>query len=244
MEKIKVYPIITQLLLLFFILHWANRAAAQADTQTYLAEIKTALQKKWPANRTINLVFHGHSVPSGYFQTPAVHTLEAYPHLVLQQLKVQYPYAVINVITTSIGGENSVQGEKRFEREVLPHRPDVLFIDYALNDRAIGLEASRIAMEKMIRQALRKQIKVVLLTPSPDLAVDILKPDNILSQFSRQLTALAEKYKIGLADSYAAFYELAGSGKELKDYMAQGNHPNEKGHRLIADRILRWLLPK
>lgn len=236
--------IIARLLLLLFMLHLAGRGIAQTDPQTYLATIKTALQKKWPDNRTINLVFHGHSVPSGYFQTPAVHTLEAYPHQVLQQLKEQYPYAVINVITTSIGGENSVQGAKRFEKEVLPHHPDVLFIDYALNDRAIGLEASRIAMEKMIRQALKKQISIILLTPSPDLAVDLLTPDNILSRFSRQLIELAAKYKIGVADSYAAFYEQVRSGQELRDYMAQGNHPNGKGHRLIADRIMRWLQSK
>ncbi|ANH83899.1 lipase [Niabella ginsenosidivorans] len=231
---------IARLLLLFFALHMAAAGIAQADPQTYLDDIKTELKKKWPANRTINLVFHGHSVPSGYFQTPAVHTLEAYPHQVLQQLKEQYPDAVINVITTSIGGENSVQGQKRFKKEVLPHRPDVLFIDYALNDRAIGPEASRIAMEKMIRRALKKKIKIILLTPSPDLTVDILKPGNILDQFRRQLIQLAAKYKIGLADSYDAFYEQARSGKQLRDYMAQSNHPNGKGHRLIAERIMKW----
>jgi len=230
----------TRLSLLILALHWAVAGMAQADPQTYLEELKTELKKKWPANRTINLVFHGHSVPSGYFQTPAVHTLEAYPHQVLQQLKELYPNAVINVITTSIGGENSVQGQKRFEKEVLPHRPDVLFIDYALNDRAIGLEASRIAMEKMIRKALKKHIKIILMTPSPDLTVDILKQDNILSQFSQQLIQLAAKYKIGLADSYAAFYEQARNGKQLRDYMAQSNHPNGKGHRLIAERIMKW----
>ncbi|MCF3111921.1 GDSL-type esterase/lipase family protein [Niabella sp. CC-SYL272] len=229
-----------RLLLFFLVLHIVVAGMAQADPQTYLEELKTELKKKWPANRTINLVFHGHSVPSGYFQTPAVHTLEAYPHQVLQQLKEQYPNAVINVITTSIGGENSVQGQKRFEKDVLPHRPDVLFIDYALNDRSVGLEASRAAMEKMIRRALRKHIKIILMTPSPDLAVDILKQDNILSQFSRQLVELAAKYQIGLADSYAAFYEQVRNGKQLRDYMAQSNHPNGKGHRLIADRIMKW----
>ncbi|SDC37531.1 SGNH/GDSL hydrolase family protein [Niabella drilacis] len=235
---------IAHLLLLLFTLPAIMAVRAQADPQTYLGELKAALGKKWPANRTINLVFHGHSVPSGYFQTPAVHTLEAYPHQVLQQLKELYPYAVINVITTSIGGENSVQGRKRLKKDVLPHCPDVLFIDYALNDRAIGLEASRIAMEKMIRQALKKKIKVILMTASPDLAVDLLKQDNILNQFSQQLIRLAAKYRIGLADSYAAFYEQARSGKDVRDYMAQSNHPNEKGHRLIADRIMQWFQTK
>ncbi|WWC84812.1 hypothetical protein PIECOFPK_02554 [Mycovorax composti] len=215
-------------------------ALSQADSKVYLKDIKEEFQKQWPKNRTINLVFHGHSVPTGYFRTPHVHTLSAYPFLTLQKLKERYPYAVINCITTSIGGENSVQGAKRFKKEVLSHRPDVLFIDYALNDRAIGLAASRKAMEQMIATALKHNIKVILLTPSPDLTEDIRSPNAVLQQFTKQLIELAEKYKIGLVDSYAAFRELALSGKNINEYMAQSNHPNQKGHEIIAEQIISF----
>ena len=51
--------------------------AQVADKTTYLSDIKQELQKTWPENRTINLVFHGHSVPSGYFDTPNVRTLQS-----------------------------------------------------------------------------------------------------------------------------------------------------------------------
>jgi acyl-CoA thioesterase I len=229
-------------LCLFAVLFFLSLGAAAqvADTETYLSPVKAELVKKWPQNRTINLVFHGHSVPSGYFRTPEVRTLEAYPFLVLEGLKKQYPTAVINSITTSIGAENSEQGQKRFKRDVLTHNPDVLFIDYALNDRSIGLERSREAMEKMIKKALKKNIKIILLTPSPDIAVDILKPDNLLEQHSRQLIKLAEKYKIGLVDSQGAFKSLVQSGEDLKSYMAQSNHPDKKGHMVIANEILKW----
>lgn len=216
------------------------RCVAQADPATYLSNIKKELQKKWPHNRTINLVFHGHSVPTGYANTPYVHRVTAYPFVIFRELDTIYPYSVVNVITTSIGGENSVQGEKRFKRDVLPMRPDVLFIDYALNDRGIGLEKAKKADEKMIKMALRRHIKVILMTPSPDLTVDITKPGNILGQFADMLTALARKYHIGLADSYGAFVKIAKSGADLKSYMAQSNHPNAKGHAVIAGEIMKW----
>src|SRR5690348_9628508 len=106
---------------LFFLLIGSLHSMAQADSATYLQDLKKELVKQWPQNRTINLVFHGHSVPTGYFRTPDVRTLDAYPHQVLKQLKALYPYAVINCITTSIGGENSVAGEKRFKKDVLTH---------------------------------------------------------------------------------------------------------------------------
>jgi len=227
------------LLGLFFFLSF-GAVAQVANPETYLSEIKAELVKKWPSNRTINLVFHGHSVPTGYFATPDIKTLEAYPHQVLEGLKKQYPNAAINTITTSIGGENSEQGQKRFKKDVLTHRPDVLFIDYALNDRSIGLERSCKAMEKMIKKALKKDVKIILLTPSPDLTVDILKAGNLLEQHSNQLIKLAEKYNIGLADSQGAFKNLASVGENLKSYMAQSNHPDKKGHTVIANEILKW----
>lgn len=221
---------------------FVQQADAQqlADPDTYLSGLKAELVKKWPENRTINLVFHGHSVPTGYAATPNVNTLDAYPHAVLARLKQLYPFAVINVITTSIGGENSEQGQKRMKNEVLVHRPDVLFIDYALNDRGIGLERSKVAMEKMIKAALGKHLKVILLTPSPDISTNILKEDNPLQQHTEQLISLAKKYRIGLSDSFGQFKKLAANGQDLKDYMAQSNHPNKKGHQVIAEELFKY----
>jgi lysophospholipase L1-like esterase len=210
------------------------------EKDNYLEPIKQELIKQWPKNRTINLVFHGHSVPSGYFKTPDVKTLQAYPHLLLKVLKQIYPYAVVNSILTCIGGENAAQGAKRFKRDVLNHKPDVLFIDYALNDRRIGLEASREAWEYMIKAALKKNIKVILLTATPDQKVDINDKTTDLQKLCDQITGLANQYKIGLVDSYAAFQQRISAGGVLSDHMSQVNHPNEKGHQLVADGIMKY----
>ena len=210
------------------------------DEHEYLREIKVELTEQWPENRTINLVFHGHSVPSGYFKTPVVNTFGSYPYQLLSKLKQQYPFAVVNVINTSIGGENSVSGEQRFKSDVLIYKPDVLFIDYILNDRSIGLEKSKAAWESMIRRALHRNIKVILLTPSPDLSVNILDSTNVLEQHAIQIKGMAAKFGIGLADSYGRFKQLAAAGVDLKNYMSQENHPNEKGHELIATEIFKY----
>ena len=207
---------------------------------TYLNDIKTELQKEWPDNKTINLVFHGHSVPAGFFKTPEVNTLGAYPMLVLKKIKAKYPFAVINVIVTGIGGEDSSQGRDRFDEDVLIHRPDVLFIDYGLNDRRLGLEASYEAWDNMIKKAKNKHIKVILLTPSPDLRVDYSNPNNELKQHANQIIRLAVENQIGVVDSFKSFEFLYKKEKKIKKYMSQVNHPNEKGHDLIAEEIVRW----
>jgi acyl-CoA thioesterase I len=210
------------------------------EKDEYLAEIKIELIKEWPKNRIINLVFHGHSVPSGYFKTPDVKPFQSYPFLLLKDLKKTYPFAVINIILTCMGGENSQQGAKRFKRQVLNHRPDVLFIDYALNDTGIGIAASRKAMEYMIREALRKKIKIILLTPTPDQRVDILNQDSDLQKLSNQVIDLSKEYQTGLVDNYTVFQKLVSSGENITGYMSQVNHPNENGHQLIVDGIMKY----
>ena len=217
--------------------------AQVADNKSYLLDIQAIMKTEWPKNRTINLVFHGHSVPAGYFKTPTVNTLGAYPFQVLQELKKTYPLAVINLINTAIGGENSIRGAKRFDEEVLVHRPDVLFIDYALNDRGPGLEKAKAAWEEMIQKALAKGIKVILLTASPDQGVPISNQASILDQHGEQIKKMAEHYHIGFVDSYGLFRNQVNQGVPLPDLMSQVNHPNEKGHALISQAILEFFKP-
>lgn len=236
-------------ILLLFLISFTFSAYSQSITSnipnqaTYLSDLKTELQKEWPKNRTINLVFHGHSVPSGFFKTPLVNTLSAYPNLVLKKLKATYPFAVVNVIVTAKGGENSVRGAERFEQDVIIHKPDLILIDYGLNDRGPGLEKAYAAWNKMVKQAKDLGIKVILLTPSPDQSVNYADPGNELQKHADQIRKIAAENQVGLADSYAAFGFLYKDKEQLGKYMSQVNHPNELGHELIANEIMNWFRP-
>lgn len=217
-------------------------AQTASDQEPYLKDVINQLMVVWPKNHTINLVFHGHSVPAGYGENHEVHTLDAYPHQLLEKLKVVYPYAVINVITTAIGGENSLSGVQRFERDVLPLKPDVVFIDYSLNELTGNMAVVKKAWEKMIKMAQANNIKVILMTPSPNQLIDICTPGNILEKHAEQVRELAKTYHTGLVDSYSIFKEKACKQNDLKKYMASVNHPNRAGHQLIASAILPWFL--
>lgn len=211
-----------------------------ADPATYLSDLKKEMKIEWPKNRTINIVFHGHSVPAGFFKTPLVNTLGAYPHQFLRKLKERYPFSTVNVIVTAIGGENSISGAKRFKRDVLIHKPDLILIDYALNDRGAGLQKSEVAWNKMIKLAKNRGIKVILFTPSPDQNVKYTDPENELKKHSDQIRRIASENRVGLVDSYRLFEFLYPDKEKLKQYMSQVNHPNEKGHELIADELMTW----
>ena len=126
----------------------------RADTLTYLSDILDRLPDQWPATAIHNIVCHGHSVPAGYNATPRVNMMEAYPALLHRELTSRFPFSVTNVIVTAIGGETSEGGEKRFKDDVLCHKPEILTIDYCLNDRMIGYVRAEKAWRSMIEQAL------------------------------------------------------------------------------------------
>ena len=212
---------------------------ATPDSRTQIAKISAQQQAHWPTNRTINIVCHGHSVPAGYFHTPVVDTFNSYPHLLHRELKERFPNAVINVIVTAIGGENSESGAKRFERDVLSLRPDVITIDYSLNDRRIGLAKAKTAWTTMIEQARARRIPVILLTPTPDQRAKRDDPKDPLNQHAEQVRQLAREGHLGLVDSAAAFDEKVRSGVPLPDLMSHVNHPNRRGHELVAAELAK-----
>jgi len=213
-----------------------------ANRSLYLSELCAILRKHWPGNRTVNIVCHGHSVPAGYFATPMVDSLNAYPHLLHAGLKRRFPFAVINVIVTAIGGEHSESGAERFDRDVLCHRPDVIAIDYGLNDRGLGLERAQAAWTKMIRSGIASGARILLLTPTPDKTQSPAytgDDKHLLGDHAEQIRSLAAAHGVGLADSLCACLQDVAAG-DLSDILSWSNHPNRRGHELVAREMMRW----
>ena len=218
----------------------APDAATAVVPESYLKPFATLARTDWPKNRSLRVVCHGHSVPAGYFKTPVVQSLDSYPHMLRAALAKTYPHAVINVIVTAIGGENAENGAKRFDSDVLALAPDVITIDYALNDRPLGLDRARAAWESMITRAKANNVPVILLTPTPDTGENLDDPTSPLNQHAAQIRVLARKHNIGLVDSLAAFRAALNDGRKLSELMSQSNHPNASGHKLVAAELVKW----
>lgn len=202
------------------------------------SDLKQLMKLTWPNNRLVRFVFHGHSVPAGYFRGGRVQRFDSYPILFHQSLCEHYPTAVIDVCTTAIGGENSGRGSHRFADDVLSMKPDVIFIDYCLNDRRIGVEAAAKSWRTMITQAIQNDVKVVLLTPTPDSHEDILDPEAKLAQHAQSVRQLGKDFGLPVVDAYGAFKKRVSDGADVDQYLSQPNHPNRQGHEIVAKLIL------
>jgi len=219
----------------------AEPTAANSKLPDQAADVRrlfVELTKEWPDNRTINVVFHGHSVPAGYHQTPQVKPFESYPFMVYQGLNARFPTAVLNTITTAIGGENSVQGAARFRRDVLSHRPDLVFIDYAINDRSLPLDEVERAWRDMIRVARENHVPVVLLTPTGTQPDDLSNPRDPLSIRAELIRRLGREYELPVGDVSARWQEALDAGTPKESLLSHYFHPNEAGHHIAAAEIL------
>jgi len=212
-----------------------------ADRRTYLAPLKEELRKHWPDYRPHYIVCHGHSVVTGAFAKSQIKPFDAYPHLWHRMLNEKFPTALISMIVTAIGGENAVSGAARFDADVIARKPDLVTIDYALNDRRNGLEKTCAAWRQMLDSCARAEVPVILLTPTMDVASAYDREAyDVLAAHAQQIRNLAAEYGVGLADSFAAFEKHLQSGGTIEELMSWPNHPNRAGHEMVARLLSSW----
>jgi len=70
----------------------------------------------------------------------------------LKWFQEQYPQAKISQINAAIGGTGSDLGVFRLEQDVLQHKPDLLFVEFAVNDGGASPAQIYRCMEGIVRQ--------------------------------------------------------------------------------------------
>ncbi len=134
----------------------------------------------------------------------------------------------ITHVNAGLSGTPSMLGTFRLERDVLVHNPDVVFIEFAVND---GTDLSyQSAYEGIIRTILEKD---------PTTAVVLLfsiTEDGYTAQ--DYMKALGEYYNLPMI-SYAdgLTYMFENGQMTWKDFSSDQSHPNGNGHKLVRDII-------
>ena len=67
--------------------------------------------------------------------------------------------------------------------------------------------------------------------------------NEILQTYADCVQGVANKHAVPLVDVYAAFQAYGkDKGKSIDELLLDGMHPNDKGHRLVADLLIKEIL--
>ncbi len=172
-----------------------------------------------------------------------------------------WPQARFSEINAAIGGTGSDLGVFRLKQDVLDHKPDLLFVEFAVNDGGAAPEQIHRCMEGIVRQTWRT-------LPECDICfvytiTEALVPAMLEGKFQRSASAMekvADYYGIPTIHMGMEVARLAKDGKlewkaklpktddekkALGDkfvFAPDGVHPHiETGHELYIAAIIRSL---
>lgn len=171
------------------------------------------------------LVILGDSITEGY----GVSKEQAYPYLLEQKLKKMGKE--ITIINSGVSGSTTASASGRL-KWVLKSKPETLLLVLGANDglRGLSVEASQKNLSQAIESAQKSGVKVILggLYMPPNYGKDYTE------KFAKMYSSLAKEHKVKLIP-----FILEGVGGVPKYNLADGIHPNEEGHKIIADNIFK-----
>jgi|GEM_PF-116804 len=157
-----------------------------------------------------------------------------------RQLEATYPEAHFRCHDAAIGGTGSTLGIFRLERDVLAHGPDLVFLDFTINDNPYAEpDPLRLAAyETIVRRLVEKGIPVVM-------AIFAVKKDLGATPPARPLDclhkAIAEAYRLPVGDAVAWMRrEVAEKGIDPADLWPispDETHPGDEGYGLYAEAV-------
>ncbi len=185
--------------------------------------------KKAEKGQEITIGFIGGSITEGF---NASTNENCYVSLVYKWWCEKFPNTKINLVNAGIGGTSSYLGVHRVEIELLSQKPDLVFIEFAVNDSYT--EFCMNSYESLIR-------KIMISEKTP--AVVLLFATNALGDGVQAVEeALGLYYSLPMI-SYknAVIPEIVAGNFGWSEISSDIVHPNDLGHGIFAGLITRYL---
>ncbi len=180
------------------------------------------------SKKQLTLAFLGGSITQGYANYQFYE--KPYPALLTDALNARGYDAKCHVLASA--GMDTMQGNALCEREIIVHSPDIVFLEYAINETT--LRHSVISFESLLRRFL-------LLEHPPIVVIFTLRSANEYSCES-YMHPIAEYYGLPCVSLQKGLNPLLADGTlTWEDYADRESHPTLEGHQLLADCLLHLL---
>ena len=168
---------------------------------------------------------------------------ESFPDRFRNKLVELYGFTSVSVLNAGIAGDTVLGMEKRLERDVLSHRPDLILINAALNwmERCGSNAVYEETLEKIVRRCKEEtEADIVLITPNLALPGPFDHPHSTLDERVEIIRKVAARQEVCLLDVYRVWEAYRDAGYPVKPLFANGgNHPSTAGHEVYARALMK-----
>jgi lysophospholipase L1-like esterase len=182
----------------------------------------------------VAIVAFGDSITAGF----AVR--RGFPSFWREMLQQKYPEARLEFINSGISGDTTEDGLARLDWAVLSYEPDLVTINFGINDCVLGLGLDEFEMNfvEMVRRIRAGPDSEILLLSSQPLETPPY--DKLVLDYYQTIERVASEMDVGFVDVYEAWMERVRSGTPLGSMIISGlDHPNEAGYRIIAEELMK-----
>ena len=234
---------------LLLLTNWTSPHLARAGSTIPECQVRNGLP-----NTAVRLARKGDTLRIAYLGGSITQAKDGWREQSVARIAALFPRNLITHINAGVGGTGSDLGAFRLNQDVLTHRPDLVFIEFAVNDyKRIPVEVEQ-SMEGIVRQ-IRRSI------PSTDICfVYTLNIDSKIfverGEYAPPIIAMekvAAHYGIASLHFGPAVSQLEREGKLVfkgKPTEAQpgkilftedGVHPLKEGHGVYAGVVARLI---
>lgn len=186
--------------------------------------------KKLQAGEEVTVAYLGGSITQG----SSAGDDKCYARLTTNWLEEKFPEAKINYVRAGIGATGSYIGVHRADRDVLAYSPDLVFIDFSVNDTTERTATNKETYEGLLRKLWKAESAPAIVT------IAMTQQDG--TSFQEYHGEIVKKYDIPMISYRNAILDVIDKGYiQWTDISDDNIHPNIPGHQVLTDLITDYL---
>lgn len=187
--------------------------------------------KKLQSGEEVTVAFLGGSITQG----TGADGENCYAARTAKWIQEQYPNATVNYVNAGIGATGSYIGVHRCDTQVLSSDPDLVFIDFSVNDTSDRNALNKLTYEGLIR-------KIWKYDTAPGIICIAMTQDNGTSVQAAH-GEITEKYSVPYVSYHDAMLDFLNSTDSVQwsDISGDNIHPNLAGHAILSSMLTTYL---
>lgn len=186
--------------------------------------------KKLQAGESITVAYIGGSITQG----TSAGSQKCYAKLTTDWLAHQFPDAKVKYVNAGIGATGSFIGASRVDKDVLSQDPDLVFVEFSVNDTTEHTETNKQAYAALLR-------RIWAHSTSPAIVTIAMTQENGTS-FQEYHGEIIKMFDLPMISYKNTILDVINKGYiTWKDISDDNIHPNTPGHALLSQLITSYL---